>query len=592
MQARIYEEMMKNNQQKDKKKEIYELNSELQMKIFDRFMMVQILCTFVGSISNTFIHGFSPVILASFFAVIIDVIVGIVVKRKRIPFAGAWILNILHGCILFPLIVFVSGVSSASYFVIAIVVMGYISKQRHRIVNIFITMLYFGLLMVIYRKYSPAWIALPMPAFMTFLVAFVLVCVSVVIFELVFINQYIAYNEIISRQDKAKTDFLARMSHEIRTPINGIIGMTEMIQLEAEGENIKEYAANARYSSNTLLRIINDILDVSKVESGKMEILISEYYLRDVIRDVIASSNASAKLKGLEFEWKVNPSLPAKLIGDEVKLIQIISNLLSNAIKYTEKGKVTLSVDGYIIPQADGVTSDEYGKVNLRVSVKDTGKGIKKENQKYLFDAFKRLDLENNKYIEGTGLGLNITSKFLELMGSELKVDSDLGMGAEFYFDLEQGVASEKQVGELTEHNIIALNLDKTKDIFVSPDAKVLVVDDNKVNLIVFEKMIGLSQITPDKAMSGEECIELCKKVKYDVIFLDHMMPGLDGIETLKELISDENDNPNKTTPIIALTANVISGAREMYMEAGFTDFLTKPVNLERLNDMLRKYLS
>lgn len=572
-----------NNQHQNKNKEIFEISEELKMKIFDRFLITQIMCTFVGSLSNTFIHGFSPVILASLFIVITDFIVGYIVKANKKPFIGAWLLNILHGFILFPLIIFVSGISSAIYFVIVIVVMGFISSARHRLPNIIITMLYFSFLIVIYRKFSPAWIAIPTESFMTFIVAFVLVIVSVVIFEYVFIDQYSAYNEIISRQDKAKSDFLARMSHEIRNPINGIIGMTEMIQVEAEGDNIKEYAANARNSSNTLLRIINDILDVSKIESGKIEIVATEYYLKDVIRDVIASSSARAKLKGLEYEWKVNPSLPEKLIGDEVKLIQIISNLLSNAIKYTEKGKVTLSIDGAI--------AKDTGKVNLRISVKDTGKGIKKENQKYLFDAFKRLDLEDNKYIEGTGLGLNITSKFLELMESELKVESDLGMGADFYFDLEQGIASDSPVGKLTEQSLVSLDNDKTKNVLVSPDSKVLVVDDNKVNLIVFEKLIGLSQIKPDIANSGEECIELSRNTKYDIIFLDHMMPGLDGIETLKAIISDENDNPNKTTPIIALTANAISGAKEMYIEAGFTDFLTKPINIEKLNDMLKRYL-
>lgn len=572
------------------KKEIFELNDELQMKIFDRFLLVQILCTFVGSLSNAFIHGFSPVIIASIAVVIIDFIVGVIVKKKKRPFIGAWILNMLHGFILFPVIIFVSGVSSASYLVIVVVVMGYISKARHRLVNIITTMLYFAVLMVIYRNYSPTWIALPEPAFLTFLVAFLLVCVSVIIFELVFIEQYVAYNEIILRQDKAKSDFLARMSHEIRTPINGIIGMTEMIQVEAEGENIKEYATYARNSSNTLLHIINDILDISKVESGKMEIVSSEYYLKNVVRDVIASSSVRAKLKGLEFEWRVDPSLPEKLIGDEVKIIQIVSNLLSNAIKYTEKGKVTLSIEAYFPDGVAAMTAQKSNKTSIKVSVRDTGKGIKKENQKYLFDAFKRLDLEENKYIEGTGLGLNITSKFLELMGSELQVDSDLGQGADFYFILEQGIASENLVGELTEKSLSTPDIDKNRDIFISPESKVLVVDDNKVNLRVFEKIIGLSQITPDKAKSGEECIELCKEKKYDLIFLDHMMPGYDGIETLNILVSDEN-NLNKNTPIVALTANAISGAKEMYLEAGFTDFLTKPISIDKLNDMLKKYL-
>lgn len=565
---------------KDNTKNVYEIDDSLQMKIFDRFLLVQILCTFVGAFSNTLIHGFSPIMMLSFSIVILDVVVGVIVKKKNKPFVGAWILNIIHGFILFPVIIFVSGVSAAAYLVIVLIIMGYISKVRHRVLNICITMLYFAILIVVYRLFSPTWKMLPQEAFLTFIVSFVLVCVSAVIFELVFIEQYSAYNDIIRRQDRAKSDFLARMSHEIRTPINGIIGMTEMILVEAEGDNIKEYATTAKNSSNTLLRIINEILDISKVESGKMEIVSTEYKLKNVVRDVISSSSGRAKLKGLDFEWKVNPALPDKMIGDEVKLVQIISNLLSNAIKYTEKGKVTLTIDGDVVND----------KVNLKVNVKDTGKGIKKENQAFLFDAFKRLDLEDNKYIEGTGLGLNITSKFLELMGSELKLESDLGKGADFYFVVEQKVASDVAIGELTEDSINDSNDNETKEVFTSPDSRVLVIDDSKVNLVVFEKLIGLSQIKPDKAQSGEEGIELCKKEKYDVIFLDHMMPGLDGIETLKLILSDE-DNPNRNTPIIALTANAISGARETYLEAGFTDFITKPINIEDLNEMLKKYL-
>ena len=569
---------MKNNK---KLYEVFDLDKSLQEKIFDRFLLVQIICTIVGTFSNTLIHGYSPIMLVCYSTVVMDIIIGIVSKRTGKILTGAWVLNIIHGFIMFPCIIFISGVTSAPYLIMALVVIGYISNKNRRPINVGITIIFYAVLLVVYRLFSPAWKALPFDAYLTFLVTFSIVCVAVLLFEFVFIEQYSGYNQVIISQNKAKSEFLARMSHEIRTPINGIIGMNEMILVESQEENIKEYAVNVNNSSKILLRIVNDILDISKVESGKMEIMPTEYLLKDVVRDVVSSTSAMAKVKGLEFEWNVKSSLPEKMIGDDVKLVEIIGNLTSNAIKYTEKGKVILTIDG-------DVTNDN---VKLKISVKDTGKGIKKENQKSLFEAFKRLDLKNNKYIEGTGLGLSITSRFLELMGSELKLESDLGKGSDFYFTVDQGVASDALIGTLTEKDLNDSAIDVEKDVFVSPDSRVLVVDDNNVNLLVFKKLIGLSGIKPVTAESGEECIRLCEKEKYDIIFLDHMMPGLDGIETLKILTSDENENLNKETPVIMLTANALSGAKEMYMEAGFTDFLTKPISIEKLNDILKLYL-
>lgn len=382
--------------------------------------------------------------------------------------------------------------------------------------------------------------------------------------------------------NEAKSNFLSNMSHEIRTPINAILGMDEMILRETTDDKILEYAQDIKTAGNTLLGLINDILDFSKIEAGKMDVIPVEYDVASVINDLMHMIKPRVSAKGLELIFDVNSNIPSILVGDEIRLKQVITNILTNAVKYTEKGSVTLSID---YKDADD------GCIDLLVSVKDTGIGIKEEDLSRLYMAFQRVDEKRNRSIEGTGLGLNITQKLLKLMGSRLEVASTYGEGSEFSFSLRQKVVKTDPIGDYMEaYQRSLIDRQKYHQRFIAPDAKVLVVDDTPMNLTVFEGLLKKTEVQIDTANSGYECLELTRKKQYDIIFLDHRMPGIDGVETLLRIKSEE-DNKNSTTPVICLTANAISGARETYIAVGFTDYLTKPIMSEKLELILMKHL-
>ncbi len=382
--------------------------------------------------------------------------------------------------------------------------------------------------------------------------------------------------------NQAKTAFLSMMSHEIRTPINAVIGMNEMILRESGEENVLTYAENAHTASMSLLSIINDILDFSKIEAGKMEIIPAEYDLSSLVNDLVNLVRFRAEERGLALYVKVDPSAPHALVGDEIRVKQIITNLLTNAVKYTEKGSVSFSV---------GFHQTAQDEIALDVSVTDTGRGIREEDMEKLFAAFDRLDAEKTRKIEGTGLGLNITQQLLEIMGSRLEVRSVFGKGSTFSFSLPQKVVEWEGVGDFS----AALKRMESKHIrqsagFVAPSARILVVDDAPMNIAVISGLLRRTKIFVDTAASGEECIEKFGANQYDLVFLDHQMPGLDGVETLGEL---QRLYPGKTkdTPIISLTANAVFGAKEEYLAAGFTDYLSKPVMPDALDAALIKHL-
>ena len=382
--------------------------------------------------------------------------------------------------------------------------------------------------------------------------------------------------------NKAKTAFLSMMSHEIRTPINAVIGMNEMILRESQDENVLTYAENARAASMSLLSIINDILDFSKIEAGKMDILPVEYELASLVNDLVNLIRLRAEERGLALYVRVSPETPHSLIGDEVRIKQIITNILTNAVKYTEKGSVSFSV---------GFHQKSQDEIALDVSVTDTGRGIKEEDMEKLFAAFDRLDAEKTRKIEGTGLGLNITRQLLQMMGSHLEVRSVFGEGSTFSFSLVQKVAEWKGIGDLTE----ALKRVESKHVgrrsgFTAPEARILVVDDAPMNIAVVSGLLRRTKIFVDTAASGEECIEKFGEKHYDLVLLDHRMPGMDGIETL-ETLRTLYPGKFKSTPIISLTANAIFGAREEYLAAGFADYLAKPVMSNELDAMLLKHL-
>ena len=384
--------------------------------------------------------------------------------------------------------------------------------------------------------------------------------------------------------NRSKSDFLANMSHEIRTPINAVLGMNEMILREAENEAILSYSESIRDAGGTLLGLINDILHFSKIEAGKIEILPVEYDLAEFINSLVNMIHPRADAKGLLLIPEFDPLLPGRLYGDEVRIKQIIMNILTNAVKYTERGSVTFSISSERLPS-------EQDQVILNVSVRDTGIGIRKEDIPKLFVEFERIDEKRNRSIEGTGLGMSITRSLLQLMGASLQVDSIYGAGSTFSFALRQKVVSWEPLGDY--RDAYSEHISRRKEDhgrFTAPEARVLVVDDNTMNLKVFKSLIKRTKVRVDAAGSGDEGLAFAAKQRYDMIFLDHMMPKKDGIETLKELQSDPT-GINAKTPVICLTANAISGAREQYLKAGFEDYLAKPIDTKELEKQLLQYL-
>lgn len=388
--------------------------------------------------------------------------------------------------------------------------------------------------------------------------------------------------EVADRANQAKSAFLSNMSHEIRTPINAVMGMNEMILRNAKVPEILEYSQNIQFASKTLLSLVNDILDLSKIESGKMELTEGEYKVEQLLYDCYVMVSSSANDKGLELIVNNNQHLPSVLYGDEFRIRQIIVNLLTNAIKYTKKGSVTLCFDGRVL--ADKT-------MQLEVFVKDTGIGVKKENIDKLFDAFQRMDLKKNKAIEGTGLGLAITKQLVELMGGTINVESIYGEGSCFTVRFPQKVIDSTPMGEFCESRKGGANdKENYQRQFEAPDASILVVDDVDMNLAVIKCLLKETKIQIDTAKSGQECLQKAKEKQYDIIFMDHMMPEMDGVETLQKMMHMENCL-NVHTPVIALTANAITGVREMYLQAGFVDYLSKPVAGSALESMIIKYL-
>ena len=381
---------------------------------------------------------------------------------------------------------------------------------------------------------------------------------------------------------EAMSNFLANMSHEIRTPINAVLGMDEMILRESDDDRIIEYAKTIEGAGRTLLSIINDILDFSKIEKGNVEIVESNYELSSLLSDVINMVWLRAEKKGLKLVTEVEPTTPEKLYGDEVRIRQIIINLLNNAVKYTDKGSVTLKV---------GYEKTDKENINLKVSVSDTGIGIKEEDLGKLFDKFKRLDLDKNKTIEGSGLGLPITSQLIKLMNGGINVESTYGEGSTFSVSIPQRVLTDEKIGRFNSRRAVSkMEKAKNETWYTAPDAKLLIVDDTSMNLMVVRELLKRTKVQIDEAGSGMECIKKATERKYDIILLDYRMPEMDGIEVLNRL-KEMDDNKNKETPIIALTANAISGARERFLNEGFDDYITKPVDGEKLEKLIMAYL-
>ena len=381
---------------------------------------------------------------------------------------------------------------------------------------------------------------------------------------------------------KAKSNFLSTMSHEIRTPINAVLGLDEMILRDSNEPSTIKYAEDIRSAGKTLLSLINDILDSSKIESGNMELVESSYKLSTVLTDVYNMILFRAQKKGLEFECIIDPDIPDILKGDEIRIKQCMVNLLTNAVKYTEKGSVKLTVS---------FKFDDKKHIRLNVVIADTGIGIKKEDLNRLFSPFERIDEIRNRLVEGTGLGMSIVKKLLALMNTKLKVRSEYGKGSEFEFEILQEVLSVEPIGDF--EDILAKGQSTTESIresFAAKDAKILVVDDTSVNLTVVEGLLKHTGLQIDTADSGEAAIMKVEENFYDIIFMDHMMPGMDGIEAMQH-IRNMTDNPNANTVIIVLTANVVENSEDQYKSLGFDAYLTKPIDSDRLETAIMNFL-
>jgi len=384
--------------------------------------------------------------------------------------------------------------------------------------------------------------------------------------------------EEAERANKAKSKFIARVSHEIRTPINAVMGMNEMILSETSEQNIREYSEDVKDSAGVLLNIVNEILDSSKIESGKMEIISENYEMGSMLNDLYNMINIKAKDKNLRLVFDVDARIPREYVGDVKRIRQILINLLTNAVKYTEEGSVTLAVR----------CKKEGENARLSFYVIDTGIGIHQEDIGKIYDEFQRFDTSRNRYVEGSGLGMNIVQQFLKLMGSELKIESEYEKGSEFSFEIVQKIVDEKPLGDFREkmnHGVIGK---KERVTYTAPAVKILVVDDFQMNRKVFKNLLKQTQMQILEAESGKECLQLVKENPFDMIFLDHMMPEMDGIETLHIM---KEEKLCEGTPIIMLTANAIVGDREKYIKEGFDEFLSKPILPETLDEVVLRYL-
>lgn len=397
-------------------------------------------------------------------------------------------------------------------------------------------------------------------------------------------KQLIELKEDAEHANEAKSSFLARMSHEIRTPINAVLGMNEMILRETEADNIREYAINIHNAGKTLLSIINDILDLSKIESSKMEITENDYRLGSMILDIENMISMRAEEKNLTFRIMADPKLPKNLHGDEMRIKQCIVNMLTNSVKYTDEGSVTLEIN---------CESIQENIIYLRITVSDTGIGIREEELHMLFDPFTRLDMMRNKSVEGTGLGLSITKRLVAMMQGDLTVESEYGSGSKFSFVIPQKIVGTKLLGDYRKAADEATEHSKTggAGTFIAPQAKILAVDDNRVNITVVKGLLKRLKVQFDAAFSGAECLDKIRQNHYDIIFLDHMMPEMDGVETLQSMCQIEEYVQNPSV-VIALTANALVGAKEEYLQAGFEDYLSKPIDSMQLEQLIRRYLS
>ena len=567
----------------------------LQERLFRLMMSIGLMAIGIGIISGL-ISGedaSSTLTLTAAF-LIFGLITYIAIRFHRIQF-GAIVTGVLILFVVMPFNFFTTGGiygGASCWFLLGIVYVCLLIEKRIKVVLLLCGIVWDAACYYI-AFYNPQYV-IPHTMRMAYSDSFVsMVTVAAVICGMIAFQNAIfkAENELTKKQNKEieelnqmQNRFFSSMSHEIRTPINTIIGLNEMILRENVSEEVANDAANIQSASEMLLALINDILDMSKIESGKMDIVPTSYDLGAMLSDLVGMIWIRAKEKDLEFHVDVDQCLPSQLYGDEVRIKQILINILNNAVKYTSEGSVTLAIQR-------GRTGDD-GTVEVIYSVIDTGMGIKKESLPHLFQAFKRVDEEQNRYIEGTGLGLSIVKQLVDLMGGEISVNSVYRKGSTFVVSIPQRAVTDVPIGELNLETRHAMNRSRHyRQTFEAPNAHVLIVDDNETNLMVAQKLLRDTRVQIDTATSGTECLEKTFDKRYDVILMDHLMPNMDGVTCLHELRTQQG-GLNQDVPVVVLTANAGSENQAMYRREGFDGYLLKPVTGMDLEMELLRHLS
>ena len=572
---------------------LYNDEIDIYQRSFVMNLMSVITILFITTLELIFMHQMWREVFSTFIAVLIMGVVGFFSLKKRKPEIGAFLIALFMCFIFFP-VTFINGGGikgvGTVWFIFNMFLINVLLKGKKRLVfYILEEIVCVGCFVLVYIHPDITPVYSGVIAYVYLFTTIFLICNAIMLMLTFENNLYINANDKTKKQNEeiealyaSQNRFFSSMSHEIRTPINTIIGLNEMILRENISDEIAEDAINIRSASKMLLNTINDILDMSKFQAGDMRLLIETYSTGDMLSELVGMLWLKAKEKNLDLRVTVAPDIPAELRGDEVRIKQILMNILNNAIKYTKEGSVSLSVE---------CEKREDGIYNMIYTVEDTGMGIKKEDIPYLFSAFRRVDENNTKHIEGTGLGLSIVKQFLKLMDGKVTVNSVYTKGSTFIIEIPQKAASEKELGEYDyneHHKFKTRSVYKQK--FEAPKAKLLVVDDNESNLMVVKKLLRDTKVQIDAVKSGREALTKTLETKYHIIFMDHLMPEMDGIECSRS-IRKQTGGLNKETNIIILTANAGEENRLLYAKEGFNGHIVKPVTGEILENEVYRYL-